>query len=107
MAWPTQQHIFYRAADGSIQHIFWDAPTNRLFTDDWTGRAHAPAAVGHPMTMVWPNQQHLFYRARDGSVHHIFWDAPTNQLFTDNWSGNTGAPAADGNPDTLKIFATN
>jgi hypothetical protein len=104
---PTQQHVFYRSADGSIQHIFFDVPTNQLLRDDWTDRTHAPGAAGGPATMVTPSsdqptQQHVFYRAHDGSVQHIFWDAPTNQLFRDSWTERTGAPAAAGDPATMR-----
>jgi hypothetical protein len=102
-----QQHIFYRGTDGAINHIFWYAPTNQLYTDQWTGprgRTGAPAAAGDPATMVThnPGQQHIFYRGTDGAINHIFWDAATNQLYTDQWTGpRTGAPAAAGDPATM------
>ena len=48
---PTQQHVFYRGPDGAINHIFWDAQTNRLHFDQWTSRAQAPLAAGDPSTM--------------------------------------------------------
>jgi len=74
----SQQHIFYRgAADSAINHIFWNAATNGLYFDQWTAKAHAPAAAGDPATMVWPNQQHIFYRGSGGAISHIFWDSPT------------------------------
>jgi hypothetical protein len=96
-----QQHIFYRGADGGINHIFWDAPSKRLFRDQWTQLTDAPGAIGDPATMVWPNQQHIFYRGAEGAIDHIFWDAPSNRLFRDQWTQLTGAPGAIGDPATM------
>ncbi|MGA8659699.1 MAG: hypothetical protein WB586_26560 [Chthoniobacterales bacterium] len=50
---PNQQHIFYRGTDGAINHIFWDAQSNQLFTEQWTQRTGAPRAAGDPATMLW------------------------------------------------------
>jgi Repeat of unknown function (DUF346) len=48
-----QQHVFYRGPDGAINHIFWDAPTNKLYHDQWTVLTGAPlAAAGSLATMV-------------------------------------------------------
>ena len=106
---PDQQHIFYRAVNGAIQHIFWDAPTNRLYADNWTASAGAPGAIGDPATLVTlsPKQQHIFYRSADNSIQHIFWDAPTNRLYHDNWTALTGAPPAAGDPATLVTVSPN
>jgi hypothetical protein len=50
----NQQHIFYRGMDGAINHIFWDAPSSRLFNDQWTPQPpDSLAAIGDPATMVW------------------------------------------------------
>ncbi len=107
MVVPNQQHIFYRATDGSIQHIFWDShgPPGQLYNDSWTGITHAPTAAGDPATMVVPNQQHIFYRATDGSIQHIFWDShsPPGRLFHDSWTGITHAPTAAGDPATMVV----
>ena len=86
MVWPNQQHIFYRGTDGSINHIFWDAASNQLFSDQWTLITGAPPAAGDPATMVTRNQQHVFYRGTDGAINHIFWDTPSNRLFADQWT---------------------
>jgi Repeat of unknown function (DUF346) len=51
--WSNQQHVFYRGTDGAINHIFWDAPSNQLFHDEWTESTGAPAAAGDSATMVW------------------------------------------------------
>ncbi|MGH8637448.1 MAG: hypothetical protein ACREUZ_09985 [Burkholderiales bacterium] len=48
---PHQQHVFNRGLDGAINHIFWDARTNRLYFDQWTSRTQAPLAVGDPATI--------------------------------------------------------
>ena len=100
---PSQQHIFYRTAGGAIQHIFWDAPTNQLYRDDWTARTGAPPAAGDPATLVTlnPDQQHIFYRSGNGAIQHIFWDAPTQKLYRDNWTERAAAPPAAGDPATL------
>ncbi|HKE42409.1 MAG TPA: hypothetical protein VKG21_21480 [Casimicrobiaceae bacterium] len=111
---PNQQHVFYRAIDGSIQHIFWDASeppgTKNLHRDDWTALAHARLAGGNPVTMVTsiPNQQHVFYRALDGSVEHLFWDArerPGN-IRHDTWT-RRDSPRATGDPATMVTSAPN
>ena len=105
MVYGEQQHVFYRATDGSIRHLFWapDAPANTIWTDNWTQKAGAPAAAGDPATMVYGNQQHVFYRATDGSIQHLFWapDAPANTIWMDNWTRKSGAPGAAGDPATM------
>jgi hypothetical protein len=104
MVWPNQQHIFYRGPEGTINHIFWDAPTNRLYFDQWQPNPqvpHAPPAAGDPATLVTPQQQHVFYRGLDGAINHIFWDAPTNRLYFDQWTSRTQAPLAAGDPATM------
>ena len=108
-ATPNQQHIFYRAMDGSIRHIFWNAATNQLYHDNWTQRTKEDPAAGDPATMVTvtPNQQHVFYRAKDGSIRHIFWDAATNQLNHDNWTRRTGEDPAAGDPATMVTATPN
>src|SRR5262249_27792591 len=98
---PNQQHVFYRALDGSVEHLFWDArerPGN-IRHDTWT-RRDSPRATGDPATMVTsaPNQQHVFYRAIDGSIQHIFWDASeppgVSHLHRDSWTARLQAPLA-------------
>jgi hypothetical protein len=107
MVYGNQQHVFYRAADGTIRHLFWapDAPPNTVWADNWTQKAHnPPAAAGDPATMVYGNQQHVFYRATDGTIRHLFWapDAPANTVWADNWSQKGGnPPAAAGDPATM------
>jgi len=111
---PNQQHIFYRAGDRSIQHIFYDAsePPGVLHADAWT-LPSPPRAAGRPATMVTavPNQQHVFHRASDGSIRHIFWDASgpagTPYLYRDNWTGRVGSPAAAGDPATMMTTSPN
>jgi hypothetical protein len=79
-----QQHVFYRGADGAINHVFWHPPTKQLFRDQWTQLTSAPAAAGDPATMVWPSQQHVFYRGTDGAINHVFWDARAIGFFMTN-----------------------
>jgi hypothetical protein len=100
---PNQQHIFYRGTDGgNIHHIFFDAPSNRLFHDVWNQVVGAPPAAGDSATMVTPNQQHIFYRGTDGgNIHHIFFDGPSNKLFHDVWNQVVGAPPAAGDSATM------
>jgi outer membrane protein assembly factor BamB len=109
---PNQQHVFYRAIDGSIQHIFWDArePPGRLHRDNWTALGHAPLAGGNPVTMATsnPNQQHVFYRGIDGVIEHLFWDArerPGN-VRHDTWSVRN-RPRASGDPATMVTATPN
>ncbi len=48
MVYGQQQHIFYRDNDRKIFHIFWDAPSSTLKTDQWGGPGgltSAPAAA--------------------------------------------------------------
>jgi hypothetical protein len=103
MVTPKQQHIFYRLDDGTIQHIFWDAASNRIFADNWSSRANIRGkALGDPATMVTPNQQHIFFRLDDGTIQHVFWDLPTNKIFADNWSMRANIPRkAVGEPATM------
>jgi hypothetical protein len=102
MVTPNQQHVFHRNTDGTIQHLFWDASANKIFTDNWTQKAGAPQAVGDPATMFASDQQHIFYRTADGSIQHLFWDSSSpNQIFADNWTHRANAPAAAGNPATM------
>jgi hypothetical protein len=112
MVYGQQQHIFYRGTDGGIYHVFWDAPSNSMFWDQWTGgpggRTSAPAAAGDPATMVYGQQQHIFYRGTDGGIYHVFWDADKSLFFWDQWAGGpnalTSAPAAAGDPATMVYF---
>jgi hypothetical protein len=111
---PNQQHVFYRGADRSIQHIFWDAgeAPGMLHADTWT-RPTPPRVVGSPATMVTatPNQQHVFHRGTDGSIRHIFWDARgpagTPYLHRDDWTGVAHAPPAAGDPVTMVTATPN
>jgi hypothetical protein len=106
---PNQQHVFYRSADGAIQHLFCDVATSHVYHDTWTAIAQAPAAMGDPATLSTtdPNQQHIFYRGADGAIEHIFYDQPTNQVYYDNWTALTGAPPAAGEPATLRTDTPN
>jgi hypothetical protein len=55
MVWENQAHIFYRGTDFAIHHIWWDAPTNALWHDNWSHviGSDAKPAVGDPTTMVY------------------------------------------------------
>ena len=91
MVYGNQQHVFYRATDGTIRHLYWGpgAPPNTVWSDNWTQKAGSPpAAAGDPATMVYGNQQHVFYRATDGTIRHLHWgpDAPPNTVWSDNWN---------------------
>ncbi|WP_225823629.1 CAP domain-containing protein [Streptomyces naphthomycinicus] len=100
----AQQHVFYRSAGGAVKHLFWDAPSNKVYADDWTAKANVAAdAVGDPSTFVWGNaQQHVFYRSAGGAVKHLFWDAPSNKVYADDWTAkaNVAADAAS-DPSTF------
>jgi hypothetical protein len=103
MATPGQQHVFYRGADGAINHILWASLSRRLHHDDWRARAQAPAAAGDPVTMVTAEgQQHVFYRGVGGEINHIFWNPSSPQrLYSDDWTSRAQAAHAAGAPATL------
>ncbi|MEO8740085.1 MAG: hypothetical protein ABI537_10330 [Casimicrobiaceae bacterium] len=41
-----QQHVFFKTADGDVQHVLWDEITQGFYADIWTHRAQAPLAAG-------------------------------------------------------------
>lgn len=48
----SQLHVSYRGAgDSAINHVFWDAPINRLYFGQWTARTQAPLAGGDASTV--------------------------------------------------------
>ena len=102
MVFRSQQHIFYRSADGHIHHIFWYGPTPTHMADDrWTSPG-MPLAKGDPATMVFRNQQHIFYRDEHDQISHIVWWGPTpDDKAHDAWTVKTGAPLAKGDPATM------
>ena len=92
---PSQQHVFYRDADGQIDHIWWDGSFHH---DQWTSAAGAPTAAGDPTTMLTPGQQHVFYRGEDGQINHIWWDGSFHH---DQWTSAAAAPSVAGNPAVM------
>jgi len=94
------QHVMYRAANGHVHELWWDA-TNGWGSGDLTAITGAPTAAGDPAAYVFDAQgtqtQHVMYRSGNGHVHELWWDA------TNGWGGGdltavTGAPAAAGDP---------
>jgi hypothetical protein len=45
-----QEHVFYRGTDGAINHILWDAASNKLGFDQWTKRIGAPLVAVRRLT---------------------------------------------------------
>lgn len=97
-----QQHVFYRGANGHINHIFWAPSSAGPRFDDWTASAQAPLAAGdHAAPMLTPGQQHVFYRGLGGEIIHILWNSGSAAFGWDDWTSRSGAPAAAGDPTTL------
>lgn len=97
-----QLHVFYRAADSHVSHVYRDG-SGQLHADRWTTLLNTPLAAGDPATMVTEQQQHLFYRGNDGHINHTWWTGWTNRLDSDQWTANTGVPLAAGDPATLVV----
>jgi hypothetical protein len=94
----NQQHLFYRDAQGNIEHVVWDSGSNQLRAPEKWGEQ----AVGNPAVMMGNNQQHLFYRNPQGDIMHVVWDGGSNKLRSpEKWAGSGSphnAPAAAGDP---------
>ena len=99
-----QQHVFFRSADGHVQHVFWDQLAQEVQADVWTRRTGAPLAVGDIASLVSDCRQQVFYRDAYGRINYIFWDVPSGTLhhvvLTQVAKG--GAPLAAGNPVPLE-----
>ncbi len=92
------QHVVYRAADGHIHELWWDA-AGGWGTGDLTAVTGAPAAAGDPAGYVFAVQgtQHVVYRAADGHIHELWWDA-AGGWGTGDLTAVTGAPPGAGDP---------
>lgn len=98
-----QQHIFFRSADGHVQHIFWDQLSQKLQSDIWTLRTSAPLAVGDVASLITECRQQVFYRDVRGQIHYIFWDVASASLHHVALTQLAeGAPLAVGNPMPLE-----
>jgi hypothetical protein len=96
-----QKHIFYRANDGGIHHVFWSATTGFGTPDQWAGpgaNTDTPAAAGDPATMVAHQNQHI---AVFGSEQNIIYRG-TNPTFPNGgiwrvlWSPGLSGPISGG-----------
>jgi hypothetical protein len=92
------QHVVYRAVDGHIHELWWDA-ANGWGTGDLTAVTGATPPAGDPSGYSFEATytQHVVYRGIDGHIHELWWDAASG------WgSGDlcavTGAPNAAGDP---------
>ncbi len=92
------QHVVYRAGDGHVRELWWQADKGWQ-TADLTAGTDAPAAAGDPMGYAFEAQgtQHVVYRAGDGHVRELWWQADKGWQTADLTVG-TGAPAAAGDP---------
>jgi hypothetical protein len=98
-----QQHIFFRSADGHVQHIFWDLLSQKLQSDIWTLRTSTPLAVGDVALLITECRQQVFYRDVRGHIHYIFWDVASASLHHVALTQLAeGAPLAVGNPMPLE-----
>src|SRR5580765_2082987 len=98
-----QQHVFFRSADGHIQHVFWDQLARQFHADVWTRRVpSAPLAVGEVASLITDCRQHVFYRDAHGHINYIFWDVPSATLHQ-GWTPEiTPPPLGAGNPMPLE-----
>jgi microsomal dipeptidase-like Zn-dependent dipeptidase len=97
----NQQHLFYRATNGSIVQIVWDSGQNQLRApEEWAGPGSstgAPVEAGTSAVMMGNNQQHLFYRSQSGAIWHVLWDGNTG-MHSETWAParDAASAAADG-----------
>lgn len=90
-----QKQIFYRDANGSIQHVqqYSDGRWNH---DIWGGPnsvSGSAQAKGDPTVFQWGDEIHLYYRDVNDNLVQIWWDGtwkPDNYLNTDIWAGPNG-----------------
>ena len=97
-----QQHVFFRSADGHVQHVFWDQLAQNVQSDVWTRRTGAPLAVGEIASLVSDCRQQVFYRDAYGRINYIFWDVPSGTLHHVVLTQVANAPLAAGNPVPLE-----
>ena len=86
---PGQQHVAYRAGDGSIWDVWFDGVTGtpwkpqQLNNGGWTD---APPAAGGPTIWavsidaydVYQDQLHFTYLAENGEIWDVWYDGPVN-----------------------------
>jgi hypothetical protein len=101
------QHVVYRAGNGHIHEMWWDA-ADGWHDGDLTSVTGAPDAAGDPSGYMFDAQgtQHVVYRAGNGHIHEMWWDA------ADGWHDGdltsvTGGPGAAGDPSGYMLDATN
>lgn len=60
-----QQHVFYRRADGQLEHRYYDRSAAAVAVENWGGEL-----AGTPVAYVHGDEQHVFARGSDGSLRH-------------------------------------
>lgn len=98
----AQQHVFFKSADGHVQHVFWDPLAQGFHADVWTRQTPAPLAVGDVASLITDCRQHVFYRDAHGVINTIFWDVPSATLHHAVLPPIEPAPPAAGNPVPLE-----
>ena len=94
-----QQHIWYRAKGGAIEHVYWD-PNSLLHTaEQWgTFAVGKPAAfylIRNPTGHHAFFEQHVFYRNDKGFLMHAYWDSDFGLHAPEKWAQSmAGDPAA-------------
>ena len=89
-----QQHFTYRDANGNLQDVWYDGPTNRwnlqqinnangngpTVPGEFIASAQATApAESQPFVCVFTDQQHFTYLDGNGNLQDVWYDGPTNR----------------------------
>jgi hypothetical protein len=92
------QHVVYRAVDGHIHELWWDA-ANGWGTGDLTEATGATPPAGDPSGYSFEATytQHVVYRGIDSHIYELWWDS-ANGWGAGDLCGGTGAPNAAGDP---------
>ncbi|MGO1052772.1 hypothetical protein [Crossiella sp. CA198] len=97
----TEQVIFARGLDGSLQHWWTRADGSVAGQDSWgAGLAGDPIAVVHQGVLT------VFARGVDGKLLHWWWSPAEGVVRHDNWGdGLGGEPTVVSNREELTVFA--
>jgi uncharacterized protein YjhX (UPF0386 family) len=92
------QHVVFRAADDSVNELWWER-SDGWHLADLTKVAHAAPAAGDPAGYLFEAQatQHVVYTGTGRHVYELWWERNSGWNVSD-LTAATGAPAAAGNP---------
>ncbi len=94
----SNQHVIYRAGNGHIHELWWDA-AGGWHDGDLTAVTGAPSAAGDPAAYVFDAEgtQHVIFREGNGHIHEMWWD-PSGGWHDGDLTAAMGAPSAAGDP---------